>query len=96
MGEFKPGHTSAGKEYQYAQDNIGDAEDKYYPGRDQRMEEGVHFAPLINLVITGLLQFDFTGTPGGVFDREHGLVGVGPDYLVDSLDQGLIEFVAGV
>ena len=96
MGEFKPGHAPASEKYQYAQDNIHQAEDKYYPGRDQRMEEGVHFAPLIILVSAGLLQFDFTGTTRRVFDREHGLVGIGPDYLVDSLNQGLIEFVAGV
>lgn len=48
MGEFKPGHAPAGEKYQYAKDNICDAEDKYYPGRDQRMEEGVHFVPPIN------------------------------------------------
>jgi len=48
VGEFKSGHAPAGQEYQYAQDNIRDAEDKYYPDRDQRMEEGVHFVPLIN------------------------------------------------
>jgi hypothetical protein len=60
------------------------------------MEEGVHFAPLISLVITGLLQFDFTRPPGRVFEREHRLVTVGPDYLVDPLDQGLIELIAGI
>jgi hypothetical protein len=34
MGEFKPGHAPASEKYQYAQDNIGDAEDKYNPGRN--------------------------------------------------------------
>ena len=27
VGEFKPGQAPAGEKYQYAQDNIGDAED---------------------------------------------------------------------
>jgi hypothetical protein len=31
MGEFIAGHAPAGQEYQYAQDNISEAEDKYYP-----------------------------------------------------------------
>jgi hypothetical protein len=63
MGEFIAGHAPAGQKHQYAQDDISEAEDKYYPGRYQRMEKGVHFLPLINLVIAGLLQFNFAGTP---------------------------------
>jgi len=96
MAEFKPGHTSARQKYQYNQDNIGDAEDKYYPGRNQRMKEGVHFIPLINLISSELLQFNFTGASQGVFNREHGLAAVGPDYLIDALSQRFVVFVAGI
>ena len=96
MGKFKPGQAPARQEYQYNQDNISDAEDKYYPGRDQRMEKSVHFVPLVNLVTARLLQFNFTGTPRGVFDRKHRLVTVGPDYFIDTHNQGFIEFIAGV
>ena len=69
MAEFKPGHTSARQKYKYNQDNIRNAEDIYYPGRNQRMKEGVHFIPRINLIIPELFQFDFTGTTRRVFDR---------------------------
>jgi hypothetical protein len=42
VGEFIAGQAPAGQKYQYAQDDICEAEEKYYPGRYQRMKKGVH------------------------------------------------------